>query len=321
MRLPFRHSGLNYCLTVANAPHWRKNPIIRANHLTSRSDKHAPSIAGACQINVFLILMGSPQATHCRFDLSCRLDRLNRSLPVLHGASRYTHMRTFRIQTLLSVLGAFACCLTQGATVIVSDNYNVTGSGSGFALNTGINRGINPPTTRLTGSTTANLRYINTGTKATTAYTITSSKAQVDAAANAGRFVLSADGPTSFDYSTALGTAAATPTTPVVYDIAISIKNASSDNQRCSFALGTIESDAFSWAFGFQIYRTNSTMTKYLIGKRIDTTASGLVADLNSAITTLGAGTFGTELNVLMRVTDAGVETSAFHSRVQLSLD
>ena len=35
--------------------------------------------------------------------------------------------------------------------VIVADNYNVTGSGTGFALNTGVNSGINPPTTRLTG--------------------------------------------------------------------------------------------------------------------------------------------------------------------------
>ncbi|MGZ4987321.1 MAG: autotransporter-associated beta strand repeat-containing protein, partial [Limisphaerales bacterium] len=231
-------------------------------------------------------------------------------------------MRTLRKQTLLTgLLMIFACCLSPGATVIVSDNYNVATSGSGFALNTGVNRGINPPTTRLTGSTTTNLRYIPTSIKTNTAFTITSNKVQVAVAADPGRFVLSADGTTSFDYSSALGTAAATPTTPVVYDISISIKNASSDNQRCSFALGTAESDAFSWDFGFQIYRTNSTMTKYLIGKRIDTDASGLAADLNSAITTLGSGTFGTELTVLMRVTDAGAETTAFHSRVQLSLD
>src|SRR5690349_15978479 len=117
-------------------------------------------------------------------------------------------MRTFREKSLLSgLLALCACCVAHGATVIVSDNYNVTGSGTGFALNTGINRGINPPTTRLTGSTAASLRYINTGTKAATAYTITSSKAQVDAVANPGRFVLSADGTTSFDYSAALGTA------------------------------------------------------------------------------------------------------------------
>src|SRR5689334_3835397 len=97
-------------------------------------------------------------------------------------------------KTLVSAaLILFACGLARGSTVIVSDTYTQATSGSGFALNTGINRGINPPTTRLTGSTTANLRYMNTGTKATTAYTITSNKAQVDAVANPGRFVLSAD--------------------------------------------------------------------------------------------------------------------------------
>ncbi len=231
-------------------------------------------------------------------------------------------MNIIRIQTLVfAFLAVFACGHVRGATVIVSDNCNVTGSGSGFALDTGVNRGINPPTTRLTGSTIANLRYFPTAIKPASAFTITSSKIQINVATDPGRFVLSSDGASSYDFSSALGIAAATPSTPVVYDLSISIKNASSDNQRCSFALGTIESDAFSWAFGFQIYRTNSTMTKYLIGKRIDTTASGLAADLNSAITTLAANTFGTEIIVLMRVTDAGAETTAFHSRVQLSLD
>ncbi|MGZ5566210.1 MAG: hypothetical protein ACXWKG_04275, partial [Limisphaerales bacterium] len=123
-------------------------------------------------------------------------------------------MRTLRKQTLLTgLLMIFACCLSPGATVIVSDNYNVATSGSGFALNTGVNRGINPPTTRLTGSTTTNLRYIPTSIKTNTAFTITSNKVQVAVAADPGRFVLSADGTTSFDYSSALGTAAATPTT------------------------------------------------------------------------------------------------------------
>jgi autotransporter-associated beta strand protein len=251
---------------------------------------------------------------------------VSKSCPIQSTESRAHVARQFmnaiRKQTLLSAFVAISTCLlAHASTVIVSDNYNVTGSGSGFALNTGINRGINPPTTRLTGSTAANLRYINTGTKVATAYTITSSKAQVDAVANPGRFVLSADGLTSFDYSAALGIAAATSANPVVYDINISIKNASSDNQRCSFALGTIESDANSWDFGFQIYRTNSTMTKYFIGKRIDTDASGLAADLNSSIILMGANTFGTEITILMRVTDAGAETTTFNSRVQLSLD
>ncbi len=51
---------------------------------------------------------------------------------------------------LLLVAGA----ASYGQTII-ADNYNVTGSGTGFALNTGVNTGINPPTTRLTGTAAA----------------------------------------------------------------------------------------------------------------------------------------------------------------------
>src|SRR4051812_19991861 len=89
----------------------------------------------------------------------------------------------------------------HGSSVqIVGDKYDVTGSGSGFALNTGINSGINPPTTRLTGSSASGLRYTNTGTKTNTAFTITGNKLQVDSAGNPGRFVLSANGTNSFDF-------------------------------------------------------------------------------------------------------------------------
>src|SRR4051812_26221155 len=106
---------------------------------------------------------------------------------------------------------------TRGATLIISDNYNVTGSGSGFNLNSGINSGINPPTTRLTGTAASGLRYFNTGTKATNAYTITSNKLKVTSLVNPGRFVLSANGTSPFDFGPSLGVAGATPSGPVVY--------------------------------------------------------------------------------------------------------
>ena len=95
--------------------------------------------------------------------------------------------------------------------------------------------------------------YINTGTKTTDAYSIVSNKLEVASAANPGRFVLSADGTASFDFGPALGIAAATPTNPVVYDLAITINNNSAANQRTSFALGTADGDATTWAFGVQI--------------------------------------------------------------------
>ena len=127
---------------------------------------------------------------------------------VSHVRSRF--FRTFA--AALPLIVSFATGSVGAVTTIVSDNYNVTGSGSGFALNAGINTGINPPTTRLGGTAAANLRYLNTGTKATSAFTISGNKLQVSSAANPGRFVLSADGTTSFDFGPALGIAAASAT-------------------------------------------------------------------------------------------------------------
>ena len=141
-----------------------------------------------------------------------------------------------------AVAAALFCLRVSFGQVIVSDNYNVTGTGTGFALNTGVNSGINPPTTRLAGSAAANLRYLLTAlTKSNTAFSVSGNKLQVTAAANPGRFSLSADGVTPFDFSSVLGTGGASPTNPVVYDLAISIANKSSGNQRCSFAIAAAE--------------------------------------------------------------------------------
>ena len=230
-------------------------------------------------------------------------------------------MKVKRFSTIPGLaLALLAGVQVQGATII-SDNYNVTGSGSGFALGSGINSGINPPTTRLGGSAASGLRYINTGTKATTAYTITGNRLQVDAAPNPGRFVLSADGTSSFNFAPALGTAAASATNLVMYDLAITLNNNSSGTSRFSFALGTGEGDANTWSFGVQVYRAASGDDFYTIGKRVDTSASGLASDVNAPITTLTPNTYGGDIVLLMRVTDAGSETAGFHSRVQLSLN
>src|ERR1041384_2080581 len=202
-------------------------------------------------------------------------------------------MRLLALSLVLFAASAFA------VTTIVSDNYNVTGSGSGFALNTGVNTGINPPTTRLGGSAAANLRYINTGTKATSAFTITGNKLQVSSAANPGRFVLSSDGTTSFDFAPALGIASASAANRVVYDLAIKMNNNSAAGQRFSFAIGTAEGDAHTWDFGVPIYRTNSANGFYAIGKRIDSGSSGLGSDLNEPITTLTPNTYGNEISLL----------------------
>lgn len=230
---------------------------------------------------------------------------------------------------LHQVLKAFGLLVTltgviasHAATVIVSDNYNVTGTGSGFALNNGVNAGINPPTTRLTGSAAANLRYILTATtKTNTAFDIVGNKLQVAAAANPGRFSLSSDGTTPFNFASALGATTASPQKPAVYDLTISMANSTAGNQRFSFALGAAEGDATTWDFGIQLFRTAAADNFYTIEKRIDAAASGLTSDINTFITNTVPGTFGTEVNFLIRVTDAGAETNAFNSRVQVSID
>jgi hypothetical protein len=99
--------------------------------------------------------------------------------------------------------------------------------------------------------------------------------------------------------------------------------NSNSGNTRFSFGFGTAEADVTVWDFGIQLYRTTGGANGdnfYQLQRRIDTGSSG-VADINTVITALGSGTYGTEINFLMRVTDAGEESNSFSSRVRLSMD
>ncbi len=224
----------------------------------------------------------------------------------------------------ISAVLLLAITATMQGQIVIADNYDVAGIGDGFALGSGINSGINPPESRLTGSVTGTattLRYIATNAaKVSTAYTITNGKYQVAATPNSGRVTLSNDGATPFDFASALGATTATPAEPVVYEISTRMANTESGIFRFSFGIGTVEADVTVWDFGVQLYRTVATNDFYTIQRRVDTLSSG-VADLNAAITSLGAGTYGTEVNFLLRITDAGAETTAFNSRVQLSLD
>ena len=205
--------------------------------------------------------------------------------------------------------------------VIIADNFNVTASGTGFALGSGANAGINPPTTRLTGSAAANLRYINRAAKPDAAYLIASNvRLRVNNDTGNGRTTLSADGINPFDFSSALGIAAATPANPVEYDITLSMDNNASGTTRMSFGLGTIESDANNWDFGLQLYKALAGDNFYTVGKRIDSGSSGLV-DQNAGILSMAANSAGTEVSFVIRVTDAGSEPSTFNSRVRVSQD
>jgi len=212
-----------------------------------------------------------------------------------------------------------------GQTTIVSDNYQTTNNGSGFALNEGVNTSINPPaTTRLTGTAASSLRYIQTATaKPASQYDIGNNRLRVvkdTDSGKIGRFTLSANGVTPFNFASALGTAGATPSNPALYDIKISMRNDATGTARFSFGIGTAEGDVTTWDFGVQIYRPSGA-DYYAIQKRIDDGSSG-AGDINAVILNTAAGTWQTMLDFLIRVTDAGAESDAnYHSRVQVSMD
>src|SRR3970040_597837 len=123
-------------------------------------------------------------------------------------------MRTAHKPKLLAglLLAVFALGSASSATTIISDNYNVTTATTGWALNNGVNYGIIPPTTRLTGTAATNLRYIDTleGGRSADKYGISSNRLRVESGSGIGRFTLSADGANPFDFATALGTGEAT---------------------------------------------------------------------------------------------------------------
>jgi hypothetical protein len=226
------------------------------------------------------------------------------------------------------LLSSAAILLLVSATTfgqtIIADDFNIANVGTGFLLGEGVNSGINPPTTRLTGTAAPDLRYLSRTSRADSSYYITSAsngRLRANAGAQNGRVTLSADGTDPFDFGSALGIPLATPADPVVYDITISMDNNDTGTHRMSLGFGTVEGDATTWDFGIQIYKAASGDDFYTVARRIDTGSSGLASDLNSAVFTMDAGTAATEVSFLLRVTDAGAEASAFSSWVQASLD
>jgi len=214
-----------------------------------------------------------------------------------------------------------ACVTAQGQTII-ADNYNVVNVGSGFLLGEGVNSGINPPVTRLTGTAADGLRYINRAGKVDTAYSIGgNARLRANSGSQSGRITLSADGTNPFDFGSALGIPYATAANPVVYDITLSMDNNATGIQRMSFALGTVEGSAGVWDFGLQLYRAVAGEDFYTVGKRIDLGSSSLAEDQNAAIFAMASGTVNSEVSFVVRVTDAGSETATFNSRVQVSQD
>ncbi len=234
------------------------------------------------------------------------------------------------MKTLIQSAAIFllASAAVQAQTVVIADNYDSTGSGTGFGLGAGINSGINPPdASRLTGTAAPGLSYLYTqptqpvGTqfKAVTKYSITGNKAKIAAGSYAGRYSMSADGSTPFNFGTALGATSATAAAPIIYDVTISMANSLSGTQKFSLGLSTTEGPVDALDFGIQLYRAAAADTTYQIARRLDTASTGIL-DVNASMASTEA--YGSELNFRMRFTDAGAETDAnYNSRVQLFLE
>ena len=232
--------------------------------------------------------------------------------------------------TKLKMVAVLIAFLTSGlvgraAVTIISDTYSTNSdSTTGFALGSGVNWLINPPSTRITGSAAPNLRYYQTvTTKLASQYDLSSGRIRItkdpSGGSAIGRFTLSANGSSPFDFGPLLGATYASPTNPAIYDLKISMRNDATSTARFSFGIATAESDVTFWDFGVQLYRTNSTNDYYTMQKRIDTASAG-VADINLPLGITGPNTTNSFINFLIHITDAGEETnSAYSSRVQVS--
>ncbi|HWI59332.1 MAG TPA: hypothetical protein VNZ22_19045, partial [Bacillota bacterium] len=213
-------------------------------------------------------------------------------------------------------LAALSLGAASGATLIIGDNYNVATTTTGFALDQGVNAGINPPTTRLTGTAAAGLRYYKySGTKADSKHTITGNRLSISKATYFSILGLTA-GSGAYDFSTALRAPAASPGLPSVYEISFSLANstAAADGlKQCSFGLTTDPGGVTACDFGIQLNRASTADTAYTVKRAIDSLSSG-TSDLNTIITNMPAGTWGTPVSFLIRVTDAGTETTTYSS-------
>ncbi len=231
----------------------------------------------------------------------------------------------YLIQTVI-VGVALSSTALQGQ-VIFADHFNVTGSGTGFGANSGVNTDI---ASRTTGSAATGLTYIKSSgiTRGDGTFSVANDKLQVGLGSASGRFTLSANGSSPFDFASALGVAGATAANPAIYDLTISMANNSSGIQRFSFALATVEDSANFWDFGVQLWRANAANDFYTIQKRIDAASyseapsAGASGDVNSAIMSMNPGSYGTQVDFRIRVTDAGAESGDnYNSRLQLFLN
>lgn len=223
------------------------------------------------------------------------------------------------------LLASLAIGSARAGTLILGDNFDVVSSGTGFALDTGVNRGITATTTRLQGTAAAGIRYWKTeGGKNNNLHYVTNSVSGQPpgkmfigyggAPSNVG-FTNNAGG--MADFGPALFTSAATPDVPSVYEIQLSMTY--NNTNRIGFGIGTTVGIAQTWDFGFELFRDTPDVP-VSVQVRVDAASSGTGGDVTALITN-NIGAAGEELTFIMRVTDAGAEAGTeFHSRVELAL-
>ncbi len=153
-------------------------------------------------------------------------------------------------------------------------------------------------------------------TKAASSYAIVNNALRVDVAANSGRFTFTAGGGTPQDLGPALGSASATAATPATYDLAVKMSNASGSTARASFGLATADDGVQNWSLGIQLVNNGANLDLY---RRVDAGCNPSGADYNDVIATL-AGKAGTVVDLRVRITDAGAESSTgrYNSRYEV---
>lgn len=194
--------------------------------------------------------------------------------------------------------------------MLLSDSGDVSGGtspGTGFGAD-GPSAGVNYQlSSRLGGSLAPGLRYLQTATtKAASSYAIVSNQIHVAVAANPGRFSFTSDGATPLDLGPALGVTRATALEPASYELAVKVANHSSGTPRTSFGVSTGDDGVQNWSLGIQLVNNGANLDLY---RRVDGSCNPSGSDYNDVIATL-SGKAGTEVDLRLRITDAGAESS-----------
>ncbi len=214
------------------------------------------------------------------------------------------------------------CIVSVRGQIVVADTCDVSGgnsSGTGFGTN-GVNYQL---TGRLSGSASSGLSYfeVPSTTRSGSTYSIKTNRIYVAVGSSAGRFTFTTNGSTPFDFATALGTTTASAANPVIYDLSAKIANHTAATDRTSFGLATADGGIQAWNLGIQLVNNGSNLDIY---RRVDSGSNPTGSDYNNVITSL-AGQAGAEIDLRVRITDAGAETGTgagnFNSSYQVFIN